>query len=513
MSSPPHERTLEPGTVVAGKLRVVRTLGVGGMGAVYEVEHSLTKHRRALKILHRRISQSATVVARFHREASAAARIGNPHISETFDAGTLDSGEAYLLMELLEGETLDARLQRLGPLDPGELAELLHQACDGVQAAHEAGIVHRDLKPENLFVTTREAKPFLKVLDFGISKFETESGSTLGVTAEGAVMGTPFYMPPEQVRGLSSIDLRADVYSLGVILYECATGVRPYMAPTIEQLAVLIHEGKATPLAERRPSLPRAFCEVVERAMTVDRDQRYQTARELALALAPLRASYSSQPPGPRNSEPPRVVIRPSQVPIAMSGTIPATAPPSAALAAETALAATLGVQGASPPPSTATASPVSDTMPPPAPRQRSGTWAILGVAAAVAAALLGVLHPWSSSPPNGSSNTTVASPQVPAPQAPVLPPEEAVSPVPSPVASATLQADSGSHAVVPARTGTGKTTASISVAPGPSQTPPAIAAPAPPPPRPEPPPAPPRVEKTRAEKQGLAPENPYANP
>ncbi len=144
-------------------------------------------------------------------------------------------------------------------------------------------------------MTVKDGAPFLKVLDFGISKFEAESGSGLGVTAEGAVMGTPFYMPPEQVRGLASIDLRADVYSLGVILYECSTGVRPYTASTIEQLAVLIHEGKPVPLAERRPGLPRAFCDVIERAMAVDRDQRFQTARALAEALAPFRATRSRE--------------------------------------------------------------------------------------------------------------------------------------------------------------------------------------------------------------------------
>ena len=112
--------------------------------------------------------------------------------------------------------------------------------CEGVAAAHDAGIVHRDLKPENLFVTTRDGLAFVKVLDFGISKFDAERTGTMGVTAEGAVMGTPYYMPPEQVRGAASIDLRADVYSLGVILYECVSGVRPYEAPALEQIAILL---------------------------------------------------------------------------------------------------------------------------------------------------------------------------------------------------------------------------------------------------------------------------------
>jgi tRNA A-37 threonylcarbamoyl transferase component Bud32 len=325
MSNPSEDRGLIPGTLVAGKLRVIRLLGTGGMGAVYEVEHELTKHRRALKILHPRVAQSPTIVARFLREASAAARIGNRHIAETFDAGRLESGEPYLLMELLKGETLDGRVQRLGTLEPDDLADLVSQACDGVAAAHEAGIVHRDLKPENLFVTTKDGLAFVKVLDFGISKFDPERTGSMGATADGALMGTPFYMSPEQVRGAGSVDLRADVYSLGVILYECACGVRPYEATAFGQIAILIHEGRARPLAERRSSLPPAFCDVVHRAMAVDRDLRYPTARALAEALEPFRGAAIAAPEVRTSSAPPRVVIHASSAPPAAGD--PAVAP------------------------------------------------------------------------------------------------------------------------------------------------------------------------------------------
>ena len=354
MPAPPDDSGLAPGTVVAGKLRVVRLLGTGGMGAVYEVEHELTKHRRALKVLHRRVLQAPTVVERFLREASAAARIGNAHIAETFDAGSLATGEPYLLMEMLSGETLDERLNRLGAIDPGELSALIGQACEGVEAAHQAGIVHRDLKPENLFITTRDGVPFVKVLDFGISKFDAERTGALEVTAEGAIMGTPYYMPPEQVRGTATVDARADVYALGVILYECASGVRPYDAPSLEQLAVLIHIGNAMPLHERAPGLPSAFCDVVHHAMAVERDDRFPTARALADALVPFGAALR-----PQSSLPPResmrVVIRPS-VPASGSGSgLPppmSVARPRApnATTTETALADTLGTN---PPPAT----------------------------------------------------------------------------------------------------------------------------------------------------------------
>jgi tRNA A-37 threonylcarbamoyl transferase component Bud32 len=289
--------TLPPGTLIAGKLRLTRTLGAGGMGVVYEVEHEITKHRRALKVLHAYAAEQPGVVERFLREASAAGRVGNAHVAETFDAGKLDSGEPYLLMELLDGETLDHLLQRSGPLDPGLLCDLIHQACEGVQAAHDAGIVHRDLKPENLMVVTRDGSPFVKILDFGISKFDAERTGSLKLTTEGLVMGTPYYMSPEQVRGSSTIDARTDIYALGVILYECACGVRPFEAAAIQHLAVLIHEGKPVPLAQRRPSLPPAFYDIVSRAMAADRDQRFESARALAQALAPLRARFAGASP------------------------------------------------------------------------------------------------------------------------------------------------------------------------------------------------------------------------
>jgi eukaryotic-like serine/threonine-protein kinase len=280
--------SLPDGTLIAGKLRVVRTLGMGGMGAVYEVEHEFTKHRRALKLLHAEMLEHPIVVARFLREASAAGHIGNPHIVETFDAGTMESGEPYIVMEMLKGETLAARLDRQRRIALGELAELTRQACDGVQAAHAAGIVHRDLKPENLFLVERDGRPFVKILDFGISKFDpslTGAGQH-GTTKEGSALGTPYYMSPEQVNGEKDLDARTDVYAMGVILYECSSGKRPFVADALPRLSVLIHEGKPKPLLERRPDLPPAFADVVHKAMAKDRNDRFQTVRELGDALA-----------------------------------------------------------------------------------------------------------------------------------------------------------------------------------------------------------------------------------
>jgi serine/threonine-protein kinase len=304
---------LGPGTVVADKLRVVRALGQGGMGAVYEVEHVFTKHRRALKLLHAQFAASPAVVARFLREASAAGRIGNPHIVETFDAGQLPGGEPFLVMELLSGVALDQHLARRGRLPPGEAIEILKQACDGVDAAHKTGIVHRDLKPENLFLQKGE-RPFVKILDFGISKFDDSLVDAPALTTEGAILGTPYYMSPEQVRG-QTLDARADVYALGVVAYECLTGRRPFMADNLAELGVKIHEGKHRSLRELCPDVPEALADVVARAMAVDKNARYADAGELGAALGALEpalelgssatiAVIPSEPPPPPSAAP-----------------------------------------------------------------------------------------------------------------------------------------------------------------------------------------------------------------
>jgi len=279
------EGALASGTVLAGKFRVVSRLGEGGMGSVYEIEHELTKHRRALKLLHKSMAAMPSVVERFLREASAAGRVGNPHIVETFDAGVLDSGEPYLVMEILRGAPLSSRIAT-GKMPIPEVVDLVGQAAAGVFAAHNAGIVHRDLKPDNLFITEgSDGRPFVKILDFGISKFDPQKIGGLQLTQEGAALGTPYYMPPEQIRGEGSLDARADVYALGVILYECLAGVRPFEAETLAHLAILIHTGQPVPIAQHRPDLPPGFAELVHNAMATDRGRRTQTAGELRSQL------------------------------------------------------------------------------------------------------------------------------------------------------------------------------------------------------------------------------------
>ncbi len=278
----------EINSVVACKYRIVGVLGQGGMGIVYDVVHEQIDKRRALKVLHTRDGLSLDALRRFQLEMKADAVIKNPHVVEVFDAGELEGGLPYVVMERLEGETLADLLDREGFLPIAEICEIVSQACAGMQAAHEAGIVHRDLKPANLFVTRRQGKPFVKILDFGIAKFDRELRGDGTLTAEGTVLGTPLYMSPEQIRSRRDLDARADVYALGVILYECATGEVPYSADSAALLGVLICEGNCIPVGDLRPETPQVFRDVVAQAMAVDRNHRYATAEALGNALRRL---------------------------------------------------------------------------------------------------------------------------------------------------------------------------------------------------------------------------------
>ncbi|HWA73022.1 MAG TPA: serine/threonine-protein kinase [Polyangiaceae bacterium] len=274
------------GQVLGKRYLVRRLIGSGGMGAVYEVEHLVTKRIGALKLLHPRYASVPEVVARFVMEASAAGRIDNPHVVQTFDAGELESGEPYMFMELLAGTPMSALIQSRGRLPFDEARELVLQAASGLSFAHAAGIVHRDVKPENLFVCHGDS-PFVKVLDFGISKFTRAEGDPR-LTTEGAPLGTPYYMSPEQVVGQRDLDQRTDIYSLGVVLYECVTGDVPFKAETLPALGIRISQGQHVPASELVPELPRELDAVIARAMALDANDRFPDMPAFAAALAAL---------------------------------------------------------------------------------------------------------------------------------------------------------------------------------------------------------------------------------
>jgi serine/threonine-protein kinase len=272
------------GELLNGKLRVIRKLGAGGMGAVYEVEHTLTKHRRALKVLHGDIASDFHVVERFLREAAVAGTLGSPCVVDTYDAGQLEDGSPYVLMELLNGESLGSLLSRHRRLSVGDVAAIGVEMCRGLTALHAAGIVHRDIKPENVFLARDRDGVRVKLLDFGISKF----GDTLSSgTKSGAIVGTPYYISPEQMQDSKRVDARTDLYSTGVTLYELVSGARPFEADTFPMLVIKVIRGECTPLGERVP-VDSAFSAIVARAMALDPAARFASAAELGEALAPL---------------------------------------------------------------------------------------------------------------------------------------------------------------------------------------------------------------------------------
>jgi serine/threonine protein kinase len=280
--------SLSTGDVIDGKYRIVRLIGEGGMGAVYEGENIRIHRTVAIKVLHAGVAENADAVQRFEREAQAAGRIGSEHIVEVLDLGNLPDGDRFMVMEFMDGDSLSARIQNRGRLTANETYPVARQILEGLAAAHGAGIIHRDLKPDNVFLlkTRGGQADFVKLLDFGISKFSALSGeSGFSMTRTGAVMGTPYYMSPEQAKGAKGMDHRADLYAVGVILYECVTGRVPFNADTFNELLFKIVLETPQPIEQVVPDSDPEFNKIVQRAMAREPGVRYQTSREFQEAL------------------------------------------------------------------------------------------------------------------------------------------------------------------------------------------------------------------------------------
>jgi serine/threonine-protein kinase len=298
---PPHKQQQRDlfGKTIGGKYVVRSVLGEGGMGTVFEAEHITIGRSVAVKVLHPNQARKKDAVRRFHQEARAAGAIGHPNICEVYDLGTLDDGSPYLVMERLQGETLADRIAAEGGLPFDDVIDILTQVLSGLVAAHEKGIVHRDIKPENVFLTRRVGcPPICKLLDFGVSKV---IGSLIGgkeedleLTRTGMVMGTPYYMSPEQARGDRNLDARVDLYACGVILYEALTGRRPFTAANYNALLLQILSTKPKPARELRPALPAGFDAVLDKAMARSRDDRYRSAAEFQRDLQELRDRHNT---------------------------------------------------------------------------------------------------------------------------------------------------------------------------------------------------------------------------
>ena len=279
---------LQTGQIIEGKYRIVRLLGEGGMGAVYEGENVRIHRKVAIKVLHSGVAENVDAVQRFEREAQAAGRIGSDHIVEVLDLGNLSDGERFMVMEYLDGESLSQRIQTRVRLAPEEAAPLMVQLLDGLAAAHGAGIIHRDLKPDNVYLlrSKKGQGDFVKILDFGISKFnKLNSDSGMSMTRTGAVMGTPYYMSPEQAKGSKDMDHRSDLYSAGVILYEAITGQVPFNAETFNELIFKIVLEAPAPPRQHVPDLDPAFATIMQKAMAREANDRFQSAQEFGEAI------------------------------------------------------------------------------------------------------------------------------------------------------------------------------------------------------------------------------------
>jgi serine/threonine-protein kinase len=255
---------------------------------VYEGENVRIHRKVAIKVLHSGVAENQDAVQRFEREAQAAGRIGSEHIVEVLDLGNLPDGDRYMVMEFMDGDSLSERIRSRGRIPPADLYPIAHAMLEGLKAAHGAGIIHRDLKPDNVFLLrTRARQPdFVKLLDFGISKFSQLSGeSGFSMTRTGAVMGTPYYMSPEQAKGAKGMDHRADLYAVGVILYEAVTGQVPFNADTFNELLFKIVLEEPQPIQQLVPDIDPGFATIVNKAMAREPAHRFQSCEEFQTAL------------------------------------------------------------------------------------------------------------------------------------------------------------------------------------------------------------------------------------
>jgi serine/threonine-protein kinase len=464
--SSPDIPPVQEGDILDGKYRVDKVLGAGGMGIVVAATHVHLNTRVAIKFLLPAAMGSPQVIERFAREARSAVQIQSEHVARVTDVGSLPTGSPYMVMEYLEGSDLADAIERTGPIPIPQAVGYVLQACEAIAEAHSLGIIHRDLKPANLFLARRAGRdPMVKVLDFGISKTK-EAGA--GLTQTASVMGSPYYMAPEQMMSSKDVDARSDIWALGIILYELLTGKAPFQGDTMAAIVFQVTQRDAGPLREKRPDVPEGLAAVVDTCLRRDPAQRYENVARFASALVPYG--------------PPRSDISLERISRVLGASM---RPPSVAEPAE---------RSSNPMRATSStwASSQSGTA-----RPNGAQKAVLGAVGALVL-LIGVGVAWrathSGDASKGQDLSTTTSAATPGPSttgaasAPVVaPPQAALAPLPEIAAPMPVAAPAASTASKPARGGR----------PSPSQKPspaaPVAAAPAAaPPPAPAPAPAPP---------------------
>lgn len=317
------------GQVINNKYRLVRVIGDGGMGSVYEARHEVLGTTVALKFLHPELSRRSGLVQRFLQEARVSAQIQSPHVVRVSDVDQMQSGQAFIVMEYLEGKTLQTLYEDLynagQRLSYGDALEYACQMLDGVEAAHRAGVVHRDLKPDNVMITKGpKGEPLLKLLDFGIAKLKVTGELDRGLTRPGVIMGTPEYMAPEQAYSADAVDVRADIFSLGVIIFEMLAGRRPVGGDDPHQIASSYLSGQIAQLSDLAPHVPPDLAVVVHKGMAPKPPDRYPTLADFRAALQPFAAAAHAPSAG-------APVVTPNPGPVVANNsatTVPPTAQP-----------------------------------------------------------------------------------------------------------------------------------------------------------------------------------------
>lgn len=280
----------QPGETISGKYQIERTLGMGGAGMVVSARHLTLGQNYAIKFLLPNAAHNPHDVQRFKREMRMAARLTSEHATRVMDAGELQDGSPYLVLEYLEGQDLGATVHMAGPLPVTEAVGYLLQVCEAVAEAHCIGLIHRDLKPANFFLSHRcDGSPLVKVLDFGIAKYLIDSeAQDMSLTQTRALLGSPVYMSPEQVRDAHSADPRSDIWSLGISLFELLTNTVPFCGDTVTGVAAAIASDPLPKLSLYRPDVPLKLARVLEKCLEKRPENRYQTVGELAQALLPF---------------------------------------------------------------------------------------------------------------------------------------------------------------------------------------------------------------------------------
>lgn len=490
--------SFEPGELIAGKYRVERTIGQGGMGVVLAARHLGLDEMVAVKLIRAERVGASDALARFEREARAVARLKSEHVARVFDVDRLPEGDPYMVMELIDGADLHAIVKERGALPPHEAAELIMQACEGLAEAHALGMVHRDLKLKNLFLTQRrDGRPLVKVIDFGVVKIlngtsddsatrinhEEVTTPNVGVdeaqlTGTSMLVGSVHYMAPEQIRASNNVDSRADVWSLGVCLFALLTNQLPFDGKSLIEICAAIQARPVPDVRTHVPSIPPELAAIVTRALEKDVRRRYADVGELALALTPFSRDHAA-------------VARIATILESATGTSSGVSKGPSRVTAAPAVTAVLDAPGESTMDAAAIGSLVS-RRPDAQPSTAKNRWLMAGALAslAVAIATVTLYRRAVTAEPTGHVTPIVAT-AVPAPETPALPPH-AQPPIPTGIALSPppVYVDPSAVPVLPPSTPTAQ------------PPPPAAHAPKrPPPPAPRRPPPAPKPESTAYDK------------